>query len=211
MALRPGDEYPGDLNQTATYSLDTQGNIRDEGGIPIQPNQELRDLLVRGRRRTGRFRITPQRFLVFALEKDALGAWHGLYLGQLTSPPKSSSASDIGASDLATLGSDLYPLAKARGETFHVLQRDRRLIARKERGQIRFVLPLEQISDPEKRAATAQIQRALNDAHNKGHRISRITVTPGGEVVYVFGNQAHLPGKAPEGAKGFQLEEPSQE
>ncbi len=211
LALRPGDEYPGDLNQGASYSLDTQGNIRDENAIPIQPNQELRDLLARGRRRAGRFRITPERFLVFALEKDALGAWRGLYLGQLTSPPKSSSTGDIGASDSATLAGDLYPLAKARGETFHVLQRDRRLIARKERGQIRFVLPLEQISDPEKRAATEHIQRALNDAHNKGHRISRITVTQGGEVVYVFGNQAYLLGKAPEGAKGFQLEEPSPE
>jgi len=211
LALRPGDEYPGDLNQGASYSLDTQGNIRDENGIPIQPNRELRDLLVHGRRRAGRFRITPQKFLVFALEKDALGAWRGLYLGQLTSPPKSSSGSDIQASDSsATLGGDLYPLHRARGETFHVLQRDRRLIARKERGQIRFVLPLEQIADPQKRAATEQIQRALNDAHSKGHRISRITVTPDGEVVYVFGNQAYLLGKAPEGAKGFQLEEPAQ-
>ena len=211
LALRPGDEYPGDLNQGALYSLDTQGNIRDEDGIPIELNQELRDLLVRGRRRAGRFRITPQRFLVFVLEKGPLGAWRGLYLGQLTSAPKSSRGNDIGTPEFeATLGGDLYPLAKARGETFHVLLRDRRLIARKERGQIRFVLPLDQISDPQKRAATEQIQRALHDAHNKGHRISRITVTPDGEVVYVFGNQAYLLGRAPEGAKGFELEEAHQ-
>jgi len=35
-------------------------------------------------------------------------------------------------------------------------------------------------------------------------------VTPDGEVVYVFGNQAYLLGKAPEGANGFQLEETPQ-
>ncbi|MEK6285786.1 MAG: DEAD/DEAH box helicase [Acidobacteriota bacterium] len=209
LALAPGDEYPGDLSQGASFSLDTQGNIRDENGIPIQPNQELRQLLVLGHRRAGRFRVTPQKFLVFALEKDALGAWRGLYLGQLTSAPESSSGSDVGSSDEATSGGDPYPLAKVRGETFHVLQRDRRLVARKERGQIRFILPLERIADPQKRVATEQIQRALTDAHSKGHRINRITVTPDGDVVYVFQNQAYFLGKAPEGAEGFQLEQPT--
>jgi hypothetical protein len=34
-------------------------------------------------------------------------------------------------------------------------------------------------------------------------------VTAGGEVVYVHQNRAYLLGAAPEGAKGFQLEEPS--
>jgi superfamily II DNA or RNA helicase len=211
LALRAGDEYPGDLSQGTSYSLDTQGNILDETGIPIQPNQELHDLLVHGRRRSGRFRITPRKFLVFALEKDALGAWRGLYLGQLTSLPKPSSESDIEPPESAvTLRGDSYPLAMARGETFHVLQRDRRLIARKERGQIRFVLPLEQISDPAKRAATERIQQALNNARMKGHRVNRITVTPDGAVVYVYGNEAFLLGQAPEGAEGFQLEQPTQ-
>ena len=45
-ASRAGDEYPGDLSQGTSYSLDTQGNVLDETGIPIQPNQELHDLLV---------------------------------------------------------------------------------------------------------------------------------------------------------------------
>ena len=145
------------------------------------------------------------------MEKDALGAWRGLYLGQLTSLPKPSSESDIEPPDSAVmLRGDSYPLAMARGETFHVLQRDRRLIARKERGQIRFVLPLEQISDPAKRAATERIQQALNNARMKGHRVNRITVTPDGAVVYVYGNEAFLLGQAPEGAEGFQLEQPTQ-
>jgi superfamily II DNA or RNA helicase len=208
--LHPGGEYVGDLGQGASFTLDTQGNIRDESGSPIQPHAELRALLAHWRRRAGRFRVTPKRLLVFALEKDALGAWGGLYLGQLTSPPKSSSGTDpiVSGSGHTSVGG-LYPLAKARGESFHVLQRDRRLIARKEGRRIRFVLPLEQISDPDKRAATEQIQRALNDAHMKGHRVTRITVTLNGDVVYVFGNQAYLLGQAPEGAKGFQLEDPT--
>jgi len=207
--LHPGDDYPGDLGQGMSYSLDTQGNIRDENGVPIEPNPELRGLLSHGRRRAGRFRVTSRKFLVFALEKDGLGGWRGLYLGQLSSTPKSSSDENVVASGLQPMRpGDLYPLSKARGQTFHVLQRDRRLIARKERGQIRFVLPLDQISDPQKRAATERIQLALYDAYGRGHRINRITVTPSGEVVYVFGNQAYLLGQAPEGPKGFQLEEP---
>jgi hypothetical protein len=65
------------------------------------------------------------------------------------------------------------------------------------------------ISDPAKRSATADIQKALMDARRKGHQISRITVTPGGEVVYIHANQAYFLGSAPEGAKGFQFEEPA--
>jgi superfamily II DNA or RNA helicase len=206
--LHPGDEYLGDLNQGVTYSYDTQGNIRDQNGDPIQSHPELRDLLLRVRRRAGRFRITPKRLYVFALEKDPSAAWRGVYLGQLTAPPVGIPANDTSEPDsaLTTVG-QLYPLAKARGETFHVLQRDRRLIARKDGRVVRFVAPLEQISDLKKRAATANIQQALNEVYMKGHRITKITVTPNGEVVYVFGNRAYFLGHAPEGARGFQLEE----
>jgi superfamily II DNA or RNA helicase len=208
--LHAGDEYLGDLGQGASYSLDTQGNISDENGNPIQPHSELRDLLAGLRRRAGRFRVTPKKFLVFALEKDPLGDWHGLYLGRLTSPPRPSSADDLAGCDaqLKSAG-DLYPLSKVRGEIFHVLQRDRRLIARKKGGRITFVLPSEQISDPEKRVATERIQRSLHDAYTKGHRVTKITVTQDGEVVYVFENRAYLLGLAPEGKKGFQFEEPA--
>jgi hypothetical protein len=201
--LHAGDKYLGDLGHGTSYSLDTQGNIRDENGNPIQPHSELRDLLAHLRRRAGRFRVTPKWFLVFALEKDPLGAWYGLYLGRLKSLPKPSSTPELKSDGT------LYPLSKVRGEIFHVLQRDQRLIARKERGRIRFVLPLQQISDPEKRAATERIQRSLHEAHTKGHRINKITVTQDGEVIYVFENRAYLLGLAPEGGKGFQLEEPT--
>jgi superfamily II DNA or RNA helicase len=209
--LHPGDKYPGDLGEGATYSLDTQGNIRDDQGIPIDPDPELRDLLTHAKRRAGRFRVTPRKRFVFVLEKDSVDGWRGVYLGRISSLPKTSD-DGLSTSNLP-LGrpGDLYPLAKARGEVFHVLQRDRRLIARKERGHIRFVVPLEEISDPKRRAATEQIQRALHVAHGKGHRINKITVTADGDVVYVFGNQAYLLGKAPEGAQGFQLEELSRQ
>ncbi len=206
--IQPRDEYPGDLSLGLTYSLDTQGNIRDESGNPIQPHPELRNVLTHSGRRPGRFRVTPKRFLVFALEKDTVGAWRGAYLGRLKSLPEPSTGSDLVASPAQMVaGGNFYPLAKARGRTFHVLQRDRRLIARKDRGQIRFVLPLEQIPDPEKRAATERIQQALREAHAKGHRVNRITVTPEGDVVYVFDNQAYFVGQAPEGPDGFQFEE----
>ena len=41
----------------------------------------------------------------------------------------------------------------------------------------------------------------------RGHRISKITVTGEGHIVYVFENQAYFVGNAPEGADGFLFEE----
>jgi superfamily II DNA or RNA helicase len=206
--LRPGDEYPGDLGEGVQYSLDTQGNIREESGTPVGLNPELMDLLHLAQRRAGRFRITRRKFLVFALERDASGGWRGIYLGRLSDRPKAleNETEETSASHPLAPG-DPFPLSQVRGQVFHVLQRDRRLIARKERGQVRFVAPLEQIADPDKRDATARIQRALFEAYGRGHRVNRITVTPSGDVVYVFANSAYLLGKAPEGASGFQLEE----
>ena len=203
-----GDEYPGDLSQGESYSLDMQGNILDETGRPISPHPELRDVLTVSRRRPGRFRVTPTKHLVFALEKDALGAWRGVYLGRLTSPPRGPEQNQVSSAAVETTANmDLHPSGRIEGKTFHVLQRDRRLIARKERGQIRFVLPLDQISDPAKRGATERIQQALRDAHAKGHRINRITVRPNGDVVYFFENRPYFLGQAPEGQSGFEFEE----
>jgi superfamily II DNA or RNA helicase len=206
--LAPGDNYPGDLGEGVSYSLDTQGNIRDENGFPIEPNSMLRELLSKGQRRAGRFRITPKKHFVFALDKDPTSGWRGIYLGQLLSAPKVSLSDESHSESASEYPDGSYPLSKVRGESFHVLTRDRRLIARKERGHIRFVVPLDQISDPKKRAATERLQHALLKAHREGRRINRITVTANGDVVYVFGNQAYIIGKAPEGAQGFQLEQP---
>jgi hypothetical protein len=101
-------------------------------------------------------------------------------------------------------------VSRIRGEVFNVLLRDRRLIARKEPGRVRFVLPLEKIADPVKRAATDRIQNALRELQSKGHGVNKITVKADGEVVYVLENRAFSLGTAPEGPIGFQLEdEPS--
>jgi hypothetical protein len=62
------------------------------------------------------------------------------------------------------------------------------------------------LSDAEKRRALTQIQVFLSDAYKKGHRISKITVTKEGHVVYVFNNQAIFVGHAPEGSAGFIFE-----
>jgi hypothetical protein len=209
--LTTGVEYSGDLGLGRSYSLDTQGNISDDNGNPIEPHAELRELLVPWRKSTGKFRISPRRLFVYSLEKNDSGAWTGLYLGTLTTPPVA--LNETSPDDRAP-GQDSHEgglsVSRIRGEVFNVLLRDRRLIARKERGRVRFVLPLEKIADPDKRAATGRIQNALRELHSKGHGVNKITVKPDGEVVYVLENRAFSLGIAPEGPSGFQLEdEPS--
>ena len=90
---------------------------------------------------------------------------------------------------------------------FSVLQRDPRLIARKCRGKIQFVLPREKVLPVEKREALDAVQRQIARVYSNGHKISRITVTPEGHVVYVFNNNAYFLGMAPEGPCGFQFED----
>lgn len=203
----PGDVYKGDLGLGTLYSLDTQGNITEEGGHPIDPHPQLKELLGTWRRTAGRFRITPQHLLVFFLERDEHGTWRGLFLGRLDSKPVVGGAP---AEQFQHPNDDLsgIPLSKVRGEVFNVLTRDHRLIARKERGKVRFVLPLEQIADPSKRTATENIQNRLREAHRKGHRITKFTVMPDGEAVYLYDNKIFALGAAPEGSAGFELEPP---
>ena len=105
---------------------------------------------------------------------------------------------------------DPYPLGKVRGQVFSVLQRDNRLIANKSGGGVRFVVPAEKLADPLKQTALRQLQQQLANVYARGHRISKITVTGEGHVVYVFDNQAYFAGHAPEGAEGFVFEERSQ-
>jgi hypothetical protein len=62
------------------------------------------------------------------------------------------------------------------------------------------------MTDPEKKRALTQIQDFLKNAYQKGHRISKITVTKEGYVVYVFDNRAIFVGRAPEGPEGFDIE-----
>ena len=203
--LRPGDTYPGDTDEGRTYTRDSQGTVRTEDGLLIEPHPELATLLKGSVKTAGRFRITPAKRYVFELEKTG-ETWRGLYLGTLSAPVLSVQPDQDGFVDQKFQAGDAYPLARVSGKTFSVLQRDPRLIARKERGQVRFVVPVDQVPEPTKREALAQLQAFLTSAYQKGHRISKITVTKEGHVVYVFGNQAVFAGLAPEGADGFTFE-----
>jgi superfamily II DNA or RNA helicase len=204
-SLRAGDTYPGNTDEGQEYTRDSQGTIRTVNGQLIEPHEELAGVLKQSRKPAGRFRITPTKRYVIELEKTDAG-WRGVYLGALGSPVRNVKlAADQTIRQNWQPGDD-YPLDRVSGKTFSVLQRDPRLIARKERGRAVFVLPNDRISDPDKRRALLQIQTFLRSVYQKGHRISKITVTKEGHVVYVFDNQAVFAGLAPEGAQGFIFE-----
>ena len=204
--LREGDAYPGDASQGALYSLDTQGSIRDENGRYIQSHPQLLSLLLAHGRAAGRFRVTPVNRFVLKLDKTVYG-WSSVYLGRLDSPIQladfQTSVDDLQRSYSS---GDSYPLARAVGITFSVLQRDKRLIAKKSSSGIKFVVPLESIHDAAKQAALRNLQRQLTAAYSRGHRMNKITVTQEGHVVYVVDNHAYFVGDAPEGANGFIFE-----
>jgi hypothetical protein len=204
--LLPGETYPGNTDEGHLYSLDMQGNVSDEQGNLVQPNADLRAILANSRKKGGRFRVTPANGYVIELEKMKEG-WRGVYLGKLANKLELASAS--GAENVPPRHynpGDPYPLGKVQGKTFSILQRDKRLIASKTQGTIRFVVDAETLGDATKRDALKSVQRHLASAYARGHRISKITVTPEGHVVYVFNNQAYFVGNAPEGAEGFKFE-----
>ena len=204
--LVPGQTYPGDSDQGPLYSLDTQGTVRDENGHLVKPSEQLDTILSPYRRKGGRFRVTPRNHFVTKLEKTPEG-WHALYLGRLDHPLEVASEQAANGHQGGDLAGSPYPLARAKGTTFSVLQRDKRLIARKVKGRVEFVLPADTLTEPEKQSALREIQRILADVYARGHRISKITVTNEGHVVYVFDGQAYFVGVAPEGAEGFVFEE----
>ena len=203
--LRVGETYPGDVDEGVALTRDTQGTITTEDGQFIEPHVELFEILKQSRKSAGRFRITPRRRFVVELDKTNDG-WRGVYLGRLTVPITvvNGTATLEALQDLKP--GDNYPLSRVAGKTFSILQRDPRLIAKKIRGGVRFVQPVSQISEPSKRESLVNIQSFLKSAYTKGHRISKITVTKEGHVVYVFHNQAFFVGLAPEGACGFAFE-----
>ena len=206
LGLAPGDQYPGDLDEGWLYTLDTQGTIRDKDGGLIKANPDLMALLTSHGRVGGRFRITPSQHFVIKLEKSPDG-WRAVYLGQIGSMPEL--AMDDGTETVGTLQpGDPYPLAGVKGRTFSVLQRDRRLIAEKTPNGIRFVVAPEDVRDLEKASKLRELLKQLTVVQARGHRISKITVTSAGHVVYVVNNEAYFIGLAPEGADGFQWEEP---
>ncbi|MGO8749247.1 MAG: DEAD/DEAH box helicase [Thermoguttaceae bacterium] len=206
-SLQPGGPYPGDSEQGRQYSLDTQGNVRDENGGLVNLHPQLRKVLIPIQKTGGRFRITPTYRFVTRLEKTKDG-WRAVYLGQLDAPLVAAGPDEtVDARSRSYEPGDTYPLGRARGRVFSVLQRDKRLIADKIGSRVRFVVPAERLSDLAKRALLRQSQQQLARAYARGHRISKITVTDEGHIVYVFENQAYFVGNAPEGADGFVFEE----
>jgi superfamily II DNA or RNA helicase len=203
--LSAGDTYPGDTDEGIEYTRDSQGTIRTGGGLLTEPHAELTSILTRSSKIAGRFRITPVKHYVVELEKTGDG-WRGVYLGTLNTPVRSVQIDEEMTAQQDWRPGDNYPLARVSGKTFSVLQRDSRLIARKERGQSRFVVPSNSMTDGEKRNDLLHIQEFLRAAYQRGHRVSKITVTKEGHVVYVFDNQAVFVGQAPEGADGFLFE-----
>lgn len=205
VSLAPGDTYPGNTDEGKEYTRDSQGTIRTGEGLLTEPHAELTAVLKRSHKTAGRFRVTPAKRFVVELEKNG-DSWRGVYLGTLSSQIRDVQPEEEQSYRENWQPGDEYPLARVSGKTFSVLQRDPRLIARKERGQARFVVSGDRVSDPEKRRALMQVQSFLSSAYQKGHRISKITVTKEGHVVYVFNNQAVFAGLAPEGAAGFIFE-----
>ena len=204
-ALQPRETYPGNIDQGLAFTRDSQGTIRTDEGFFIEPHAELAAVLKHSLKPAGRFRVTPKRSFVLELEKTAAG-WRGVYLGRLTAPLEVVTPTLEEAAKREWRPGDEYPLTRATGKTFSVLQRDPRLIATKTRGQVRFVPPVREMPDSHKRDAVTRIQTFLRTAYGKGHRINKITVTGTGHVVYVWENRAYFVDHAPEGAGGFVLE-----
>lgn len=204
--LRPRETYPGDLEQGLAFTRDSQGTIRTEDGFFIEPHPELVTVLKQSLKTAGRFRVTPTRRFVLELEKIE-GGWRGVYLGRLSSPLTVVEHPEDVLAEREWKPGDSYPLTRAVGETFSVLQRDPRLLATKTRGTVRFVPPLPEMPDLQKRQRLAGIQSHLRTAYTKGHKVSKVTVTKEGHVVYIWENQACFVGHAPEGAAGFVFEE----
>ena len=205
--LKPGDIYPANPDQGKLYTVDSQWTVRTESGDLIKPSAQLKAILSSSKKALGKFRVTPKNLLVLKLEKGEAG-WHGLYLGRLDAPLEPADVSETETSLEATYSpGDPYPLGNVKGLPFSVLTRDPRLIALKVRGGVRFVHPLHEIVDVEKRKKTSALQDRLKKLKNDGRAINRLTVTLEGHVVYVFDGAAYYLGEAPEGAEGFALAE----
>lgn len=203
--LRTRETYPGNIDQGTAFTRDSQGTIRTDEGALLEPHPELLAILKNSLKTAGRFRVTPARSFILELEKIPTG-WRGVYLGQLTVPLRLSVPAEEAMPERDWQPGDSYPLAQAFGKTFSVLQRDPRLIAAKNRGQVRFVPPLPEMADERKKESLSRIQSFLRTAYGKGHRLNKVTVTSSGHVVYIWENRAYFVDHAPEGSNGFLFE-----
>jgi superfamily II DNA or RNA helicase len=189
--LSIGGSYPGNADEGREYTRDSHGTVRTTGGLLVEAQAELTGVLRASRKAAGRFRVTPIKRYVIELEKVG-DNWRGVYLGTLTSPLRTVHPEEGPPQNQSWQPGDEYPLGRVSGKTFSVLQRDPRLIARKERGQARFVVSAPRTLDLEKQRMLIEAQKYLAKAYQKGHRISKITVTKEGHIVYVFDNRAFL-------------------
>ncbi|RXH23041.1 hypothetical protein XH99_16730 [Bradyrhizobium nanningense] len=198
--LSRGSEYPGRV-EGRIYSVDTTGTIFDADKKLIKPDPLLESYLSEFPS-GGRFIVTPNRFYVLRLAAQSTP----IYLGRLNAFPSGGTSANAATLNNLLPG-EIYPSKLAHGKTFSVLQRDRRLIAVKQRGQVRFVRPAELEPDPEKRERLEGIQRVLADVYRSGRQISKVFVNELGHVGYLYQGQAYFVGFAPEGDAGFVLDE----
>jgi superfamily II DNA or RNA helicase len=198
--LLVGRKYPGKLDGEI-YSIDTTGTVYNANRQPIELVPDLAKMLS-DFEVGGRFLVTPKRFHLVKL----MGQADALYLGQLKELPRPGSSSTLFAIDDLHQGSD-YPIHLAHGRTYSVLQRDARLVAKKERGRVSFVRSLDKENDPIKRSRLEDIQRALRGIYQGGRQISKIFVNDLGHVGYLYQGQAYFIGIAPEGNAGFVFDD----
>jgi superfamily II DNA or RNA helicase len=199
--LLPGGKYPG-RPEGRMYTVDTTGTVFDMDKQPIMLSPALEGHLSHFAA-GGRFLVTPNKFHLVKFAGEA----GPIYLGQLDRLPLSDT-SMVPPPDFDDLhAGDLYPMKLARGKTFSVLQRDRRLIALKQRGRVRFVRSPESEPDPMKKSQLEKIQRILSDVYQGGRQISKIFVNQLGHVGYLYQGQAYFVGIAPEGDAGFVFDE----
>lgn len=198
--LIPGEIYPG-RPEGRMYSVDTTGTAFDLDKQPISVSAALQKYLSEFAT-GGRFLVTLNKFhLVKFVSQSA-----PIYLGQLDGIPGPDTSATPSKLDELRPG-DVYPVKLARGKMFSVLQRDRRLIALKQRGQVRFVRPVDSETDPAKKAQLEAIQQILSTVYQSGRQISKIFVNELGHVGYLYNGQAYFVGIAPEGDAGFVFDD----
>jgi superfamily II DNA or RNA helicase len=202
-----GDEYPG-VFEGAVYSIDTQGGITDETGSLQRPAPALQEKLDIWMRHGGRVAVTPTRHFLLKIERGT-GDAKIIFLGVAPDPlflvdNTPATTNDIDRAKM--VAGDLYPFSAEGAKRLSVLQRDARLIARKERGNVKFIRGPEDILEPEKATSLRNIIAHLRDTYQSGKQISKVFVTLDGDVIYPYRGSYYFAGRAPEGKDGFLFE-----
>lgn len=203
--LIEGGSYPGRLEGNV-FSFDTQGNVIDETNKVRQPVPGLSTLLTRYLRSGGRFFVTPQRRYILKTERSTERGPEIVWLGVAPDPLfQDQPAQDSNKGELEL--NERYTRDLANARQFSVLQRDPRLIARKEGRRVRFVMPPDKLDDADKANQLRELITSLHRVYGSGRLINKILVTESGDVVYQYGGIPYYIGKAPEGVQGFKFDE----